>query len=43
MLGLLCLGKSDFEAISSMRDDTYFKQSLGISNVPFGRTVAAAS
>ena len=34
MLGLLCLGKSDFEAISSMRDDTYFKQSLGISNVP---------
>ncbi|MDD3618546.1 MAG: IS1380 family transposase [Desulfobulbaceae bacterium] len=34
MLGLLCLGKSDFEAISSMRDDTYFKQSLGISAVP---------
>ncbi len=34
MLGLLCLGKSDFEAISSMRDDTYFKQSLGISTVP---------
>jgi hypothetical protein len=34
MLGLLCLGKSDFEAISAMREDTYFKQSLGISNVP---------
>ena len=34
MLGLLCLGKSDYEAVSAMRDDTYFKQSLGISNVP---------
>lgn len=33
MVGLLCLGKSDFEAISAMRDDNYFKQSLGISNV----------
>jgi hypothetical protein len=33
MLGLLCLGKSDFEAVSAMRDDDYFKQSLGISNV----------
>lgn len=34
MLGLLCLGKSDYEAVSAMRDDTYFKQSLGISTVP---------
>ncbi|OKY73931.1 MAG: transposase [Desulfobulbaceae bacterium DB1] len=33
-LGLLCLGKSDYEAISAMRDDTYFQQSLGIKNVP---------
>lgn len=33
-LGLLCLGKSDYEAVSSMRDDDYFKQSLGIGNVP---------
>jgi hypothetical protein len=33
-LGLLCLGKSDYEAISSMRDDDYFKSSLSISQVP---------
>ena len=33
-LGLLCLGKSDYEAITSMRDDAYFKNSLGITNVP---------
>jgi hypothetical protein len=34
MLGLLCLGKSDYEAISAMRSDDYFKQSLGIRDVP---------
>ena len=33
-LGLLCLGKSDYEAITSMRQDDYFKDALGISNVP---------
>jgi len=33
-LGLLCLGKSDYEAITSMRQDTYFKNALGIENVP---------
>ncbi len=33
-LGLLCLGKSDYEAITSMREDDYFKSSLGITNVP---------
>lgn len=33
-LGLLCLGKSDYEAITSMRDDEYFKNSLGITNIP---------
>ena len=31
-LGLLCLGKSDYEAIMSMRQDTYFKNALGIKN-----------
>ena len=30
----LCLGKSDYEAISGMRDDDYFKHSLGITNIP---------
>jgi hypothetical protein len=34
MLGLLCLGKSDYEAISAMHHDDYFKQSLGIRQVP---------
>ncbi len=34
MLGLLCLGRSDYEAICAMRDDDYFKQSLGIGHVP---------
>lgn len=34
MLGLLCLGKSDYEAVTAMRNDDYFKQSLGIQNVP---------
>jgi len=33
-LGLLCLGKSDYEAVSAMRGDDYFKDSLGITNVP---------
>lgn len=33
-LGLLCLGKSDYEAISSMRQDDYFKNSLGIKHIP---------
>jgi len=33
-IGLLCIGKSDYEAISSMREDKYFKNSLGITNVP---------
>lgn len=33
-LGLLCLGKSDYEAITAMRDDDYFKHAMGINNVP---------
>jgi len=33
-LGLLCLGKSDYEAITALRDDDYFKSSLGIGKVP---------
>jgi hypothetical protein len=32
--GLLCLGKSDFEAITPMRSNSYFKKSLGINHVP---------
>ena len=33
-LGLLCLGKSEYEAMTEKRDDDYFKSSLGITNVP---------
>jgi len=38
-LGLLSLGKSDYEAITPMRQDTYFKSALGIENVPSAETL----
>ncbi len=34
MIGLLSLGKSDFEAIEPFRDDRFFKESLGLTKVP---------
>lgn len=33
-LGLLCLGKSDFQAIDAMRGDLFFLEALGIDRVP---------
>ena len=33
-LGLLCLGKSDFESVESVRTDRFFKESLNIDQVP---------
>ena len=33
-LGLICTGKSDYEAVSSLREDSFFKESLGIERVP---------
>jgi len=33
-LGLLCLGKSDYQAIAAMREDDYFKHALGIGRMP---------
>jgi hypothetical protein len=33
-IGLLCLGKSDFEAISAFRQDRFFRESLGLREVP---------
>jgi hypothetical protein len=33
-LGLLCLGKSDYQAIAAMREDDYFKHALGIGRIP---------
>jgi hypothetical protein len=34
MTALLCLGKSDFEAIEPFRNDRYFKKALNLSKVP---------
>jgi len=33
-LGSLCLGKSDFEAISGFRQDRFFQESLGLKEIP---------
>ena len=33
-IGLLCLGKSDFEAINAFRDDEFFHEALGLAQVP---------
>ena len=33
-LGLLCLGKSDYQALAAMQEDDYFKQALGIGRIP---------
>ena len=30
MIGLLCLGKPDFEAIEAFREDGFFRQALGL-------------
>ncbi|MDX1488919.1 MAG: IS1380 family transposase [Acidiferrobacterales bacterium] len=32
--GLLCLGKSDFEAVENARRDRYFREALGIKQMP---------
>jgi hypothetical protein len=34
MLGLLCLGKPDFQAVEAFRDDEFFRLALGLKNVP---------
>lgn len=39
-IGLLALGKSDFEAVSAMRRDEWFKSSLGIRKAPSAETPA---
>ncbi|MGA2027242.1 MAG: IS1380 family transposase [Syntrophobacteraceae bacterium] len=38
-VGLLTMGKSDFEAITDCRDDDHFSQSLGITRVPSAETL----
>jgi hypothetical protein len=38
-LGLLCLGKNDFEAIESQRNDAFFARALGLRAVPSSPTL----
>ena len=38
-LGLLCLGKSDFDAISGHREDDFFGHALGIEKIPSSETM----
>jgi len=33
-VGLLCQGKSDFEASSGLKEDLFFQQAMGLSSVP---------
>jgi hypothetical protein len=38
-LGLLCLGKNDFDAIENFRTNAFFKHALGLVNVPSSPTL----
>jgi hypothetical protein len=38
-LGLLCLGKNDFDAIEGFRTDAFFKHSLNVKAVPSSPTL----
>ncbi len=38
-VGMLSLGQIDYEAVTNKKDDTYFKQSLGIRKVPSAETL----
>ena len=38
-LGLLCIGKSDYDAITDRREDRYFQTSLGLAVVPSAETL----
>ena len=38
-VGLLCTGKSDFDAIESLRQDAFFKSALGLAVVPSSPTL----
>jgi hypothetical protein len=38
-LGLLCLGKSDFEAVSNVREDEFFAAALSVGTVPSTETL----
>jgi hypothetical protein len=34
MIGLLCLGKPDFDAVEAFREDEFFRRALGLKKVP---------
>ena len=38
-LGLLCLGKNDFDAIENFRGNAFFIRALGLANVPSSPTL----
>ncbi len=38
-IGLMCTGKSDFDAIESLRQDAFFKSALGLAVVPSSPTL----
>ena len=38
-IGLICLGKSDFEAIEGFRRDEYFFEALGLKAIPSTATL----
>ena len=38
-IGMLSLGKSDFEAVENVRDDDFFVEALGVSTVPSAVTL----
>jgi hypothetical protein len=38
-VGLLSIGKTDFEAITDKKDDSFFKKSLGIKKIPSAETL----
>lgn len=39
LIGLLCLGKSDIDAIENMRQERFFATAMGISKVPSAVTL----
>jgi len=39
MVGLLCLGKPDFEAVEAFREDPFFSRALGLEQVPSAVTL----
>lgn len=34
LIGLLCIGKTDYEAITDKKGDSFFKKSLGLKKIP---------